>query len=913
MKMNLRNRLFLMVAIPLAGLLWVSAWNTIEKIMLAAEMGRLQGLVSVATRVGELVHELQKERGMSAGYLGSKGASFAKELPQQREASSARQKELAAVLARFDASHFGAQMVERVDAGRQMLDGLEAKRRAVTDMTIPGAEAIGYYSQTIATLLEIPGQLATLSSDQDISSAATAYASLLQAKERAGIERALLSNAFGADRFTPQILIRFLRNAAEQDTWFGIFKQYASPAHRDFAAATIHGPVVDTVAATKQYAVDNLQAESLGKDAKAWFAAATGRIDLMKQVEDRQATDLTEAMRDLQSTSNLIAWFYGVATLLSGLVILLIAQRITRRIMGQIGGEPETAVDFAHAVATGKLDNTLTLKPGDDDSILASMNRMQTELRERIEAERKVATENQRIRIALDNVSTGVMIADASRTIIYTNKSVQAILKGAEADIRQQLPDFNADRLVGSNIDAFHKHPAHQAKLLAELAGRHVAHLEIGCRHMMVTANPVFGMDGERLGSVAEWQDRTAEVQVEREVQELVQAASLGDFSVRIDPEGKTGFFAGLATSMNVLLDTTNSALETASEVLGRVAKGDLTRQIEADYHGTLGQLKDDTNTTVERLREVVGRIKEASEAINTAAQEIAAGNQDLSSRTEEQASSLEETASSMEELNATVRQNADNARKANELATSSNEIATRGGQMVKQVVNTMSGIQASSKKIADIVGVIDSIAFQTNILALNAAVEAARAGEQGRGFAVVATEVRNLAQRSATAAKEIKALIAESVDKVEGGAQLVNEAGSTMDEVVSSFQQVARLVVDISNASREQSSGIEQVTQAVSQMDEVTQQNAALVEEAAAAAESLEEQASGLVQAVSMFKLNEGTTLPGPALRDVTPKQLGQKVGGGRTGKAKTAAPPATAKLPPPHLADDDEEWEEF
>jgi methyl-accepting chemotaxis protein len=226
---------------------------------------------------------------------------------------------------------------------------------------------------------------------------------------------------------------------------------------------------------------------------------------------------------------------------------------------------------------------------------------------------------------------------------------------------------------------------------------------------------------------------------------------------------------------------------------------------------------------------------------------------------------------------------------------------------MVKQVVDTMSGIQASSKKIADIVGVIDSIAFQTNILALNAAVEAARAGEQGRGFAVVATEVRNLAQRSATAAKEIKALITESVDKVEGGAQLVNEAGTTMDEVVNSFQQVARLVVDISNASREQSSGIEQVTQAVSQMDEVTQQNAALVEEAAAAAESLEDQARGLVQAVGMFKLSEGTAnVPGPALRDATPKQLGEK-----TPHARLAKP--AKQIPPPHLADDEDEWAEF
>jgi methyl-accepting chemotaxis protein len=426
-----------------------------------------------------------------------------------------------------------------------------------------------------------------------------------------------------------------------------------------------------------------------------------------------------------------------------------------------------------------------------------------------------------------------------------------------------------------------------------------------------VTANPVITADGQRVGAVAEWLDRTAEVEAQQEISTLVQAAAAGDFAQRISVVGKAGFFLDVASGLNQLSEVTSTGLADVARVLQCLAQGDLTQKIDADYRGVFAQLKDDSNTTVERLREVIGRIKDATEAINTASQEIAAGNTDLSSRTEEQASSLEETASSMEQLNATVRQNAENARQANELSRSSNDIAVRGGKMVKDVVHTMSGIQDSSKKIADIIGVIDSIAFQTNILALNAAVEAARAGEQGRGFAVVATEVRNLAQRSATAAREIKSLIAESVDKVDSGAKLVDQAGRTMDDVVSSFQQVANLVTEISNASKEQSSGIEQVTQAVGQMDEVTQQNAALVEEAAAAAESLEEQARGLVQAVGMFKLADGGqrstgTSLAPALRDATPKALPrQKVGAGTN--------PSKAKLPPPSFAGEDETWDEF
>jgi methyl-accepting chemotaxis protein len=307
----------------------------------------------------------------------------------------------------------------------------------------------------------------------------------------------------------------------------------------------------------------------------------------------------------------------------------------------------------------------------------------------------------------------------------------------------------------------------------------------------------------------------------------------------------------------------------------------------------------------VERLVEVVGRIKDATEAINIAAKEIASGNQDLSSRTEEQASSLQETASSMEEINATVRQNADSARQAEALASNSNELTARGSQMVKHVVDTMADIQGSSRRIADIIGVIDGIAFQTNILALNAAVEAARAGEQGRGFAVVATEVRNLAQRSATAAKEIKALIAESVDKVATGTRVVNDAGKTMDEIVASFEKVTLLVGDISNASREQASGIEQVTLAVGQMDEVTQQNAALVEEAAAAAESLEEQAMGLVQAVGLFKL---TASQQPSVSPTSVRHQPQK-----RLPSTTPSPKAMLKAIAPPRKASDSEWEEF
>jgi methyl-accepting chemotaxis protein len=296
--------------------------------------------------------------------------------------------------------------------------------------------------------------------------------------------------------------------------------------------------------------------------------------------------------------------------------------------------------------------------------------------------------------------------------------------------------------------------------------------------------------------------------------------------------------------------------LNLAVQVAETVASGDLSRQIVVTSRDETGQLMQALRDMNESLVGIVGNVRRGTDTMATASSQIAAGNQDLSSRTEEQASSLEETAASMEELTSTVKQNADNARQANQLAVSASSVALKGGSVVSEVVSTMGAINTSSRKIVDIIGVIDGIAFQTNILALNAAVEAARAGEQGRGFAVVAAEVRNLAQRSAAAAKEIKTLIGDSVEKVEEGSKQVAEAGKTMDEIVDSVKRVTDIMAEITAASQEQTSGIEQINQAITQMDQVTQQNAALVEEAAAAAASLQEQASGLSQVVSVFKL---------------------------------------------------------
>ncbi len=408
---------------------------------------------------------------------------------------------------------------------------------------------------------------------------------------------------------------------------------------------------------------------------------------------------------------------------------------------------------------------------------------------------------------------------------------------------------------------------------------------------------------------------------VNSEIKGLVDAAVAGDFSHRGDAQRFEFVYRDMVEGLNALMTSADHGLGDIGALLAAIAEGDLTREADADLPGQFGELAANANGTVRQLAQVVGQIREGSDAISTAAGEIAAGNNDLSQRTEQQAASLEETASSMEELTSTVRQNADNARQANQLAIGAVDVASKGGEVVGKVVETMGAIHASSRKIVDIIGVIDGIAFQTNILALNAAVEAARAGEQGRGFAVVAAEVRSLAQRSAGAAKEIKQLITDSVTKIEQGNALTDQAGRTMGEIATSVKRVTDIIADISAASQEQSAGIEQVNQAITQMDESTQQNAALVEEATAAARSMEQQAEHLVHTVAVFQLDSGHGAAAAAPTPVhTPPRSSVSVIPASTRRVAVAvAAPARAKPARklrgngPAVNDAGPDWQEF
>ena len=536
------------------------------------------------------------------------------------------------------------------------------------------------------------------------------------------------------------------------------------------------------------------------------------------------------------------------------------------------------------------------------------MKTMQNNQRANIARDREQMAVNFRIKQALDNVNSNVMLADPNLNIIYTNHAVVKMFKNSEKSIQKDLPNFNVDKLMGTCIDIFHKDPSHQRRLLGGLTSMYSSALQVGGRDFTVIANPVMSDTGDRLGTVVEWADRTNEIAVEKEIEAIVSAAKNGDLDQRLDTHGKDGFFLLLCEGINEMVGTISASFSDVARVMRAMADGDLTQKITAEYNGTYADVQNDINATIDKFEEVVGEIIESSEFFKNTSEEIAAGNNNLSQRAEEQASTLEETASSMEELTGTVKNNADNAQQANQLAASARSTAEKGGDVVKDAVIAMDEINSSSSKIAEIIGVIDEIAFQTNLLALNASVEAARAGEQGRGFAVVATEVRNLAGRSATAAKEIKDLITDSAEKVKNGSQLVNESGETLSEIVIGVKKVGDIISEIAAASSEQSAGIDQINKAVSQMDEMTQQNAALAEEASAASESAVSKAVDMVKLVEFFKTNNSSSSRSNASvseSDHSPK---------RSKPAPARSSHSGAKKPAPRtVVDDEDEWEDF
>lgn len=560
---------------------------------------------------------------------------------------------------------------------------------------------------------------------------------------------------------------------------------------------------------------------------------------------------LAENDKVLAQTRDAVEQRFLVTIILVALVVSIVLMFAARGIVNGV----RQAVEIGSNVAEGDLSNVIVPKSDDEiGTLLKTLDRMQMQLKESIERDRKITDEALRIQEALDNTSTGVLVLDKDYSIIFQNKSALELFRRTEGDIQRELPDFSASAIEDGCIEDLQCNADFSREILDGLEEAYKTRISMGGYTFDVATNPVYNSKRERVGTAMEWDDVTDQVRVEQEIDDVVSSVSSGEFEQLISLNGKQGFFRSLGVGINELTTTMSDSISEMEEVLSSLSDGNLSRRIGGGKKGAFSRLAGCTNITISRLDEIVTDIRAVAGIIASMAGEISNGNEDMSRRTESQASSLEETASTMEEFTSSVKQNADSAQEANTLSEDAKELAEKGGVVVDSAIEAMQEIIESSEKISNIIGVINDIAFQTNLLALNASVEAARAGEQGRGFAVVATEVRNLAGRSAQAAKEIKELIHNSSEKVEYGTELVNQSGENLKSIVLAAQKVNDIVSEIAVASREQSIGVEQVNHAITDMDGVTQQNAALAEETSAVSHSLADQAYKLEAAVDFF-----------------------------------------------------------
>ncbi|MCG8491416.1 MAG: methyl-accepting chemotaxis protein [Sneathiellales bacterium] len=587
--------------------------------------------------------------------------------------------------------------------------------------------------------------------------------------------------------------------------------------------------------------------------------------DLEERIQNIEAT--ASQSSDAAITNTLFVMIAVMAAIGLGVVLLSlwIGNRLSGKIARMVSVMKELAADNLQIdVPDQHLRNELGLmgqavqvfkENGIEKQRLEAERLVQEEKdRERAEQEKRenearliVAEENQRIRDALDTCAANIMVADARDRIIYCNLSLLNLLKSSLNDIQQAVPNFSVDQISDRSLNDF---------TVRDAAGEGSSQQKMGRKTFSLKSTPVHNAEGNKIGTTVEWHDLTEELAVQQEVDELVQAVVVGDFSKQISLEGKSGFMEQLVTAMNQLTTTISTVINEAVIAFSALAEGDLTHHIEKDFEGTYNTLKQDSNKTTDQLQEIVQNISELVQQVDSIASEVSASSTDLSDRTQSQASMLEETVSTMEALKNIVVENAESARNANQMASTARNSASSGQQVADEAVSAMEAIQESSEEVGQIISVIDEIAFQTNLLALNASVEAARAGDAGRGFAVVATEVRTLAQRTAEAASNVKHLIANSSNQILDGVERVRKTGTFLTDMVDSIQSIAITVEKISEASDEQASGIAETNEALSHIDQMTQQNAAMVEQSSAAALSLKDQSSTMGDLVTFFKI---------------------------------------------------------
>ncbi len=880
--------------------------------------------VPVERALLKLLQLVQQHRGLSAGVLGGNVALAGQREAKAREVEAALAEAGRLVAAAGDAKALSTGYAKAQQSWKQLSAGVGARAISVADSYSAHTELAAGYLDVIELAADHTGITLDPAADGYFIGTASLI-HLPQLAEALGQGRARGAGLLATGQATPgdRVVMASIRDRItdrSRRAQSALDKAgEASPPVRAKIADASQRAAQQAVAMQQLMDDKVIRADKLTEPSGAYIERFTQAIDTQFVLIDASLNEFEGALvarraallREMASLGGLLA----LLVLAGGAFAWWMARSVTRGLA--------SAGKVADAIASGRLDNQIDTSGQDDTSkLLAALGKMQSRLQHSVA--------NFEGQIAAIGKAQAVAEFELDGKIITANENFCRMF-GYSLD---EIAGKRHSVFVPTSYAASEEYRAFGEKLRrGEYDAGQYQRVGKGGRDIWIQAsyNPILGLDGKPFKVVEYAADISSEVNASLallkavdEAKEVLQAAQQGDLSRRIAMEGKGGPIKKLCASANAMLDGIAAAQErerAAGDEISRIVaasgKGDFTARIGLDgKEGFFRQLAEGINTMVETMTGAIRQIKESSETISTASHEISAGNTDLSQRTEEQSSSLEQTAASMEELTSTVKQNADNAKQANQLAVTASEVAVKGGDVVSQVVTTMSSISDSSKKIVDIISVIDGIAFQTNILALNAAVEAARAGEQGRGFAVVASEVRNLAQRSAAAAKEIKTLIGDSVEKVKTGSKLVESAGRTMEDIVTSVKRVTDIMSEISAASAEQSSGIEQVNSAIAQMDKVTQQNAALVEEAAAASASMQEQAGNLSRLVSSFTLSDGAAdddggWDGSERRGPNRATNVARIASGQARSAAKATP--TARPAATGTNGDDDDWEQF
>ena len=816
-KLPLKSKLLIVIITPLmlmtifAGILAFSAWTD------KRAYNKIEHLTDFAVSASNLVHELQKERGMTAGFIGSSGEKFSDALIQQRKATDAKLVETRQTIEKINLRQAGSEFSQKLNSVQKQLSQLAAKRKQVSNQSINLGEALGYYTKINGTFIDLVSDLVKISNDAELSNMLSAYTNFLQSKERAGIERAVLSNVFSKDSFG-SLYPRFLNLVNTQENYINVFLSLASEDVKAFYVKAMKNPAINEVQAMRDIALEKAATGNFGIAPTVWFEKQTKKINILKDIEKYIEERLVEYVENASFTSTLSFFVEIIAMILGILITLKLSLYISQSIREQIGGEPTDIQEIAKVLASGQ---TLDTKDTPEKTT---------------------------------GIYSSVLLLQQQITLTI-NKDINAIVSNAK--------EGNLDQRIGlANKQGFYKELSQSINQLVEACdmivsdtNHSISALAKGDLSTQISREYQGAFDHLKQNiNLTTYKIRQV---IEEDIQKAVEDAIHGDLDTRISTEDKTGFFLVISEQVNDLLTNIQAVFSDVDYVMGNLAQGNLDIEIKKEYQGAYAEIKQNSNTTVSKLTEIIEQIKDTAGQVKLNATEIEHATNDLGNRTERQAQDLEKTSAAMEQMTASVSSTADSTVAAEDQSKIAMSRAKHGGEVIQEVITAMNEINDASSQISSIVGVIDEIAFQTNLLALNAAVEAARAGEQGRGFSVVASEVRNLAQRSAASAKEIKELISSSLDKVQVGKSQVGLSEEALTEIIKSVETVSNTINQISLAAGEQSQGISQVNSALSSTDSMTQQNAAMVEQATAASSNMRSQAENLNELVNYFKVS--------------------------------------------------------